>query len=97
MEGGYEWRNPSEDMPSDWTDETVRRSYYQQLNQPIAQSTFIKSIKQEMIDSLTQFNSVLPNSDEVGIYFPGRGAKRGLFRVGKVEAQPEPHNISYLN
>ena len=96
VEGSYQWRNPDLDLPSNWTDETVRVDFYQRLNQPIVQGTFIESIKQEMILALTQFNRVVPNNEQVSIYFPGRGTKRGLFRVSKVKAQPEPHNISQL-
>ena len=96
VEGSYEWRNPNLDLPSCWTDETVRTGFYQRLNQPIVANAFVKSIKQEMIDALTQFNRLMPLNDQVSIYFPGRGEKRGLFRVSKVKAQPEPHNIRFL-
>jgi hypothetical protein len=59
-------------------------------------NTFVESLKQEMTDALTQFNRVLPHTDQVRIYFPGRGNLRGLFGVHKVKAQPEPQNISTL-
>ena len=96
VDGSYQWRNPDLDLPRDWTDETVRTNYYQRLNQPIVQGTFVESIRREMIDALTKFNRVLPKSDQVSIYFPGRGSERGLFQIGKLLAQPEPENISYL-
>jgi hypothetical protein len=67
VEGSYQWRNPDLDLPQDWTDETVRADFYQRLNQPIVQSTFVDSIKQEMIDALTQFNRVAPNNEQVSI------------------------------
>jgi hypothetical protein len=53
VEGSYEWRNPSEDLPSDWRDEGKRINYYQQLRQPMAASTFTENIRQEMIEALT--------------------------------------------
>ena len=96
VEGSYQWRNPDLDLPKDWTDETVRCDYYQRLKQPIVVNTFVESIRKEMTDALTKFNRVLPKSDPVGIYFPGRGSERGLFQVCKLLAQPEPDNISYL-
>ena len=96
VSGSYQWRNPADDLPKDWTDETVRINYYQQLNQPIVMGTFVESIRREMTDALRKFNRVLPNSEQVSIYFPSRGRERGLFQIRKLPAQPEPDNISYL-
>ena len=96
VDGSYQWRNPADDLPKDWTDETVRINYYQQLNQPIVMGTFVESIRREMTDALRKFNRVLPNSEQVSIYFPSRGRERGLFQIRKLPAQPEPDNISYL-
>ena len=96
VSGSYQWRNPADDLPKDWTDETVRINYYQQLNQPIVMGTFVESIRREMTDALRKFNRVLPNSEQVSIYFPSRGSERGLFQIRKLPAQPEPDNISYL-
>ncbi|MBC8462609.1 MAG: hypothetical protein H8D67_31975, partial [Deltaproteobacteria bacterium] len=117
VEGSYEWRNPSEDLPSDWVDESKRAGYYQRLSQPITASSFVENIRQEMIDALADFNRRIPDNpekplrrftsfSEVSIYFPfgssrkasvrhGTAAK-GLFRVSKLEAQPEPKNLSYI-
>jgi hypothetical protein len=44
VEGSYEWRNPSEDLPHDWTDEQKRKNYYQGLNQPIVVSSFTDAL-----------------------------------------------------
>ena len=70
VEGSYEWRNPSEDLPSDRVDESKRTGYYQRLSQPIAASSFISNLRDEMIAALTDFNHTLPNNPEVSIYFP---------------------------
>ena len=96
VQGSYEWRNPSEDLPSDWTDEGKRRSYYHRLSQPIAATSFTASLKNEMIAALTDFNSTLPLNPEVSIYFPFGKAKQGLFRVAKPKAVVDPPNIALI-
>jgi len=95
VEGSYEWRNPSEDLPSDWSNEQKRISYYQRLNQPTRASSFISNLRDEMIAALTDFNHALPNP-EVSIYFPFGKAKQGLFRVTKTKAVVDPPNIGLI-
>jgi TnpA family transposase len=96
VEGSYEWRNPSEDLPADWTDEQKRQNYYQRLNQPIVVSSFTDALKDEMTTALTELNRTLPGNPEVQIYFPHHSSKTGLFRVAKPQALPEPQNIDTI-
>ena len=35
VEGSYDFRNPSEDLPSDWSDEQRRTLHYQALGKPL--------------------------------------------------------------
>ena len=95
VQGSYEWRNPSEDLPQDWGDEEKRTSYYQRLSQPTTASSFTDSLKSEMTEALTDFNSTLPDNPEVSIYFPF-GLRQGLFGVAKPKAVVEPPNISLI-
>ena len=96
VEGSYEWRNPTEDLPSDWSNEQRRISYYQRLNQPTGASSFISNLRDEMIAALTDFNHALPNNPEVSIYFPFGKAKQGLFRVATPKAVVDPPNIGLI-
>ena len=105
VEGSYEWRNPSEDLPADWTDEQKRKNYYQRLNQPIVVSSFTDALKDEMTTALTELNRTLPGNPEVQkrrrqslrlFYFPHHSSKTGLFRVTKPQVLPEPQNIDTI-
>jgi len=96
VEGSYEWRNPSEDLPSDWSNEQKRISYYQRLDQPTRASSFISNLRDEMTAALTDFNHVLPNNPEVSIYFPFGKAKQGLFQVTQPKAVIDPPNIGLI-
>ncbi len=96
VEGSYEWRNPSEDLPADWTDEQKRKNYYQRLNQPIVVSSFTDALKDEMMTALTELNRTLPGNPEVQIYFPHPASKTGLFRVAEPQVLPEPPNIDMI-
>jgi TnpA family transposase len=96
VEGSYEWRNPSEDLPKDWSNEQRRISYYQRLNQPTCASSFISNLRDEMTAALTDFNQVLPNNPEVSIYFPFGRSKQGIFRVATPQAVVDPPNIGLI-
>ena len=96
VEGSYKWRNPSEDLPKDWSDEPRRISYLKRLNQPFSASSFTNALKDEMTAALTDLNQILPNSPEVSIYFPFGKAKQGLFRVAPPKAVVEPPNIALI-
>ena len=95
VEGSYAWRDPSEDMPQDWSDEEKRASYYQQLNQPMSAQTFTESIRREMTEALSKFNRSLPGNPHVKIYSPG-GSEQGIFQISKLEPQPDPPSIALI-
>jgi hypothetical protein len=95
VEGSYAWRDPSEDMPPDWSDEEKRASYYQQLNQPMSAQTFTESIRREMAEALSKFNRSLPGNPHVKIYSPS-GSEQGLFQISKLEPQPDPPSIALI-
>ena len=95
VEGSYAWRNPSEDLPPDWSNEDKRAGYYRRLNQPMSAQSFVESVRQEMITSLTKFNWILPGNPHVKICLPGN-SDRGLFQVSKLKAQPDPPSIALI-
>jgi len=95
VEGSYAWRNPSEDLPPDWSNEDKRASYYRRLNQPMSAQSFVENVRQEMITSLTEFNRILPGNPHVKICIPGN-SDRGLFQVSKLSAQPDPPSIAMI-
>jgi len=95
VEGSYAWRDPSEDMPPDWSDEQKRASYYQRLDQPMSAQTFTENIRREMTEALSEFNRSLPGNPRVKIYSPG-GSEQGLFQISKLEAQPDPPSIDLV-
>jgi hypothetical protein len=56
VEGSHAFRNPNEDLPRDWYDETRRVAHYQRLGQPLAAPSFIDSLKKRMSAALSDFN-----------------------------------------
>jgi TnpA family transposase len=95
VEDSYTWRDPSEDLPPDWSDEEKRTRYYQRLGQPMSAETFVESVQRDMTAALSDFNRVLPRNSYARIYFPG-SSEHGLLWVSKLEAQPDPPNIAHI-
>ncbi len=93
VEGSYNFRNPSEDLPADWNDEEQRTAYYHLLNQPIEVSSFIDPLRQRLTTALTQFNRDLPQNPYVQLYTPGANDDRRLFSVARLTAQSEPQSL----
>ncbi len=94
IEGARAFRNPNDDLPPDW--ETLRLNYYQKLNQNPRAEKFIAALKEKMRDALHNFNLNLPRNPFVKIYPPNDTSDKGLFSVGRLEAQDEPQNIEHL-
>jgi len=95
VEGSYAWRNPSEDLPPDWTNEEKRAVYYQRLKQPMSAQSFTEGVRQEMTKALSEFNQISSDNPYVKIYFPGN-SEHGLLQVSKLKAQPDPPNITLV-
>src|ERR1700730_10859036 len=68
VEGSYDFRNPSEDLPSDWSDEQRRTLHYQALGKPLDAQAFVRLLRTRMGAALTNFNRVLP---ELSCAYPG--------------------------
>src|SRR5262249_10383615 len=96
VEGAYAFRNPSQDLPANWTEETQRTAYYQTLQQPIEVTSFIDPLRQRLTQALTQFNRALPRNPHVHLSTPAANEARRLFSVAPLIAQPEPQSLDHL-
>jgi hypothetical protein len=80
VEGSYSFRNPNEDLPSDWSDENRRVLHYQELGKPLDAQTFVRLLKERLTGAVEQFNRVLPSLDHLRIFRPNKKEDRGLCR-----------------
>jgi len=96
VEGSYAFRNPSEDMPGDWSDEQRRILHYEELGKPVDAQTFARSLKERMTAALTNFNRVSPYLNHLRIFHPNKNEDRGLWALAKLEPQPEPRSLGLI-
>ena len=96
VEGAYAFRNPSQDMPTNWTDDTQRTAYYSVLKQPLEVTSFIDPLRVRLTTALTQFNRDLPRNPHVHLSAPAANEDRRLFAVDRLTAQPEPPSFGQL-
>lgn len=96
VEGAYAFRNPSQDMPTNWTDDTQRTAYYGILKQPLEVTSFIDPLRARLTTALTQFNRDLPRNPHVHLSAPAANEDRRLFAVDRLTAQPEPQSLGQL-
>jgi TnpA family transposase len=90
VEGADRYRNPADDVPTDFSDR--RQMYYEALGLPLNGKEFVKGLKEQMRQALQNLNDTLPDNDAVTI-LPKAG---GWIKVRPYEAQDEPSNLSYL-
>lgn len=90
VKGADRYRNPAEDVPTDFSDK--RQMYYDALGLPLNGKEFVKGLKKQMRQALQSLNDTLPDNDTVTI-LPKAG---GWIKVRPYEAQDEPVNLSYL-
>lgn len=88
--GANRYRNPEEDLPSDF--EAHRETYYQALKLPIDVESFITPLKKAMSEGLATLNDGLLNNKKVKIL----QKNNGWIRVSPLEKQSEPVNILRL-
>jgi len=96
VEGSYDFRNPSEDLPSDWSDEQRRTLHYQALGKPLEAQAFVRLLRERMRAALTNFNCVLPELSHLRIFRPNKKDDRGLWALTKLEPQPEPQSLGLI-
>jgi hypothetical protein len=96
VEGSYEFRNPSDDLPSDWSDEQRRTLHYQALGKPLDAQAFVRLLRTRMGAALTNLNRVLPELNHLRIFRPRQNDDRGLWALAKLEPQPEPQSLGLI-
>jgi hypothetical protein len=52
VEGASAFRNPSQDMPPDWQEESQRGAYYQALGQPVTVTSFLDPLREQLTQTL---------------------------------------------
>ena len=96
VEGAYTFRNPSQDMPTDWQDDPQHEAYYRRLGQPVTVTSFLDPLRERLTQALTQFNRDLPQNPHVHLATPAANDERRLFAVERLTAQPEPPSLAQL-
>lgn len=90
VEGAHRYGNPDNDLPPDF--ETRREEYYQRLNLPLDAETFTQQLQDRLHQALANFDQSLPKNPDVEILDWGKG----LIKLAKMPAQPEPVNLAAL-
>lgn len=90
VEQADRYRNPADDVPADFS--AKRDDYYDALNLPQKATNFVRSLKQNMTQSLQALNDALPTNPAVEI-LPKQG---GWIRLTPLSKQKEPTNLRYL-
>ena len=88
--GAHEWRNPDEDLPTDF--ETRRVEHYDKLRKPLDPAAFTATLRDEMRTELAALNDALPSLDWLRI----TNRKSGAIKLTPLDAQLEPRNLRRL-
>ncbi len=90
VEGADHYRNPDDDLPSDF--DSKRQDYYDVLAQPQDVEHFISTLQQAMQTALLELDTNFPNNPKVTLRRDGK--KRII--LSKSEPQPEPAQLARL-
>ena len=88
--GANRYRNPDEDLPTDF--EVQRDQYYAALNLPQDVENFLGGVRREMSEALTLLDRSLPKNPHVKIL----QKRHGWIALSPLSAQPEPVNLLEL-
>jgi TnpA family transposase len=88
--GAHEWRNPDEDLPTDF--EVHRAEHYDKLRKPLDPAVFTAGLREEMRTELAALNDALPDLPWLRI----TNRRSGAIQLIALEAQPEPRNLRRL-
>jgi TnpA family transposase len=88
--GANRYRNPDEDLPSDY--DARRVAYYEALNLPLDPDVFLAKVQQEMKAALGALNDGLPKNPYVKIL----PKDNGWIKLSHLEPQAEPTNLVSL-
>lgn len=90
VEGADRYRNPEEDLPSDF--EIERDQYYEALRLPLDADSFIAGLRREMQAALQTLDQGLPKNPHLRVLPKGKG----WIALSPLEAQPEPVSLTML-
>ena len=88
--GANRYRNPDEDLPTDF--EVEREQYYAALSLPQDVEDFLGGVRWEMSEALTLLDRSLPKNPHVKIL----QKRHGWIALSPLSAQPEPVNLLEL-
>lgn len=92
--GSHAYRNPSDDLPADWTNPGHRLAHYHKLGKPLEAQHFIDHLSSRLTAALQRFNDQMPQLQHVRIHVPdSRHPLRGVFALDKLPRQQEPSNL----
>jgi TnpA family transposase len=88
--GGNRYRNPDEDLPSDF--DTQSDVYYAALRLPQNAKTFVAGVRQALRESLETLDQGLPRNPHVKVLTKGNG----WISLSPLDAQPDPTSLAAL-
>ncbi|MDY6894664.1 MAG: Tn3 family transposase, partial [Thermotogota bacterium] len=90
-EGADRYRNPDEDLPSDF--DLKQAEYYNELNLPLDVEKYIANLQKAMDKALKAFNDGYPKNSFVEFI---KKNKKYEIKLSSSEAQPDPPNLHRL-
>jgi TnpA family transposase len=88
--GADKWRNPAEDLPSDF--EQRRAEHYETLRKPLDATEFITAMQAEMRTELDALHEAVPKCEWLEI----KERKSGAIKLTPLSKAPEPVNLRKL-
>jgi hypothetical protein len=88
--GANRWRNPADDLPTDFEDRRVE--HYQALRKPLDPTAFIGELREEIRTELDALHWALPTCDWLEI----SDRASGTIKLTPLDAAPEPRNLRQL-
>ena len=88
--GADKWRNPAEDLPTDFEERRVE--HYAALRKPLDPTEFVDELREEMRAELDALHAALPRYDWLTISDRASGA----ITLTPLAAAPEPRNLRRL-
>lgn len=90
VEGADRYRNPDEDVPTDFS--AKRKEYYEALTLPADANAFMREIRSQLEQGLKTLNDTLPANPDVEI----SARAGGWIRLSPLPKQDDPLNLEYL-
>jgi TnpA family transposase len=91
VEGSNRYRNPDDDLPTDFSQK--RDAYYYALHQPTDAKQFIDKVKEDMRKALSSLDGAIPRICNHIKLLPNR---KKIICLSPLDLQPEPRNLADL-